>query len=94
MIQFENVTKTYGKQTVLKDLNFTIEDGQFVVLIGKSGCGKTTTLKTINQLIPTERGRILIDGEDVSKKDKTKVLTSLLRLLKILLRVKRKLIQI
>ena len=73
MIQFENVKKTYGKQTVLKDLNFTIEDGQFVVLIGKSGCGKTTTLKAINQLIPTDSGKILIDGEDVSKKDKAEL---------------------
>ena len=73
MIQFENVRKTYGKKAILKDLNFTIEDGQFVVLIGKSGCGKTTTLKAINQLIPIDQGRILIDGEDVSKKDKAEL---------------------
>lgn len=45
MIQFEHVSKSYGKTPILKDLNFTIEDGQFVVLIGPSGCGKTTTLK-------------------------------------------------
>lgn len=70
MIQFENVRKSYGKVTVLKDLNFTIEDGQFVVLIGKSGCGKTTTLKTINQLIAPDSGRILIDGEDIKTKNK------------------------
>lgn len=49
MIQFENVRKVYGKTVVLNDLSFEIEDGQFVCLIGKSGCGKTTTLKTINQ---------------------------------------------
>ena len=40
MIQFEHVSKSYGKTPVLKDLNFTIPDGQFVVLIGPSGCGK------------------------------------------------------
>ena len=51
MIQFEHVTKSYGKTPILKDLSFTIPDGQFVVLIGPSGCGKTTTLKTINRLI-------------------------------------------
>ncbi len=51
MIRFEHVTKSYGKNPILKDLNFEIPDGQFVVLIGPSGCGKTTTLKTINRLI-------------------------------------------
>ena len=50
MIQFEHVSKSYGKTPVLKDLNFTIPDGQFVVLIGPSGCGKTTTMKMINRL--------------------------------------------
>lgn len=48
MIQFEHVTKSYGKAIILKDLNFTIPDGQFVILIGPSGCGKTTTMKLIN----------------------------------------------
>ena len=51
MIQFEHVSKSYGKTPVLKDLNFTIPDGQFVVLIGPSGCGKTTTMKMINRLL-------------------------------------------
>lgn len=73
MIQFENVRKVYGKTTILKDLNFEIEDGQFVCLIGKSGCGKTTTLKTINQLIKPDSGRILIDGEDISTKNKAEL---------------------
>lgn len=48
MIQFEHVSKSYGKTKILEDLNFTIPDGQFVVLIGPSGCGKTTTMKMIN----------------------------------------------
>ena len=39
MIRFEHVTKSYGKNPILKDLNFEIPDGQFVVLIGPSGCG-------------------------------------------------------
>ena len=70
MIQFEHVTKSYGKTPVLKDLSFTIEDGQFVVLIGPSGCGKTTTLKTINRLIDIDSGTISIDGQDIRQRDK------------------------
>ena len=56
MIQFEHVSKSYGKTPVLKDLNFTIPDGQFVVLIGPSGCGKTTTMKMINRLLEPDSG--------------------------------------
>lgn len=70
MIQFEHVCKSYGKTPILKDLSFTIPDGQFVVLIGPSGCGKTTTLKTINRLIEPDSGVISIDGRDIRQTDK------------------------
>lgn len=73
MIQFEHVTKKYGKTTILHDLNFTLEDGQFVVLIGPSGCGKTTSLKMINRLIDPDGGRILIDGQDIAQMDKVEM---------------------
>lgn len=73
MIQFEHVTKSYGKNPILKDLNFTIPDGQFVVLIGPSGCGKTTTLKTINRLIDIDSGTISIDGRDIRTSDKVEL---------------------
>ena len=73
MIQFEHVSKSYGKTQILKDLTFTIPDGQFVVLIGPSGCGKTTTLKTINRLIEPDSGTISIDGRDVRETDKVQL---------------------
>ncbi|MDO5142817.1 MAG: ABC transporter ATP-binding protein [Eubacteriales bacterium] len=73
MIQFEHVRKSYGKTAILKDLNFTIPDGQFVVLIGPSGCGKTTTLKTINRLIDIDSGKISIDGKDIRSTDKVEL---------------------
>ncbi len=73
MIQFEHVCKSYGKTPILKDLNFTIPDGQFVVLIGPSGCGKTTTLKTINRLIDIDSGTISIDGKDIRASDKVEL---------------------
>ena len=70
MIQFEHVSKSYGKTPILKGLNFTIEDGQFVVLIGPSGCGKTTTMKMINRLLEPDSGSILIDGKNIRDQDK------------------------
>ena len=73
MIEFKHVNKSYGKTPILKDLNFTIEDGQFVILIGPSGCGKTTTLKTINRLIDPDSGTISIDGKDIHSTDKVEL---------------------
>ncbi|MEG0779099.1 MAG: ABC transporter ATP-binding protein [Oscillospiraceae bacterium] len=73
MIQFEHVNKSYGKSAILKDLNFTIQKGEFAVLIGPSGCGKTTTLKTINRLIEPDSGKIYVDGQDISATDKVEL---------------------
>lgn len=73
MIQFSNVCKSYGRTQILKNLSFTIPDGQFVVLIGPSGCGKTTTLKTINRLIDPDSGSIMIDGQDIRTRDKVEL---------------------
>lgn len=73
MIQFEHVCKSYGKTPILKDLTFTIPDGQFVVLIGPSGCGKTTTMKMINRLLEPNSGTISIDGKDIRTTDKVEL---------------------
>ncbi|WP_106766143.1 ABC transporter ATP-binding protein [Paenibacillus faecalis] len=68
MIRFENVSKVYpdGFQAV-KDLNFEIQEGEFLVLIGPSGCGKTTTMKMINRLEPHTAGSITLHGQDIKK---------------------------
>lgn len=73
MITFENVSKFYGKTQILKNLNFSINAGEFVVLIGSSGCGKTTTLKAINRLIEPDSGTIYIDGKDIRSVDKVEL---------------------
>lgn len=67
MIQFKNVMKVFPNSTepVVEDLSFNIKKGELVVLIGESGCGKTTTLKMINRLIEPSRGEILINGENI-----------------------------
>lgn len=77
MITFEKVSKAYKDVTVLKDISFTIEDGTLVTLIGESGCGKTTTLKMINRLIEPTSGKILINGEDVHKKNEIELRRSI-----------------
>lgn len=70
MIRFEHVTKQYGDNVILNDLNFEIAEGKFVILIGPSGCGKTTTLKMINRLIDPNSGHIYIDDKDINTIDK------------------------
>lgn len=73
MIEFCHVSKSYDGKEVLKNLNFTIGDGQFAVLIGPSGCGKTTTLKTINRLLEPDSGTISIDGRDIRETSKVEL---------------------
>lgn len=66
MIRFNNVTKKFDKNIVLKNLSLDIEDGKIVVLIGESGCGKTTMLKMINLLERPTKGKIFVDDVDLS----------------------------
>ena len=65
-IELQGVTKTSGGTTALKDLSPTIADGEFFVLLGETGAGKTTTLRLISGLDKPDAGRILIDGQDVT----------------------------
>lgn len=73
MIKFENITKKFKNTTVISGIDFEIKEGELVVFIGKSGCGKTTTLKMINRLIKPSSGKILINGQDISKVDLIKL---------------------
>ncbi len=65
MIRFKHVSKRYGNHEVLRDLNMTVQKGEFLVLVGPSGCGKTTTLKLMNRLIPLTEGSIEIDDRNI-----------------------------
>lgn len=69
MIRFENVSKNFKENKVLKNVSFYITKGHLVAFIGASGCGKTTTLKMINRLIKPTSGKIFINGEDIETKD-------------------------
>ena len=61
-----NVSKSFGKVDVLKDINLTVEEGEFVVFVGPSGCGKSTLLRTIAGLEDVTSGEIRIGGEVVN----------------------------
>lgn len=68
MIELKNVTKIYGNGTVgLKDINLTINKGEFVVVVGLSGAGKSTLLRSINRLHNITEGDIIIDGKSITK---------------------------
>jgi osmoprotectant transport system ATP-binding protein len=66
MIQIDKVTKSYGNRRVVDRLSLTVGAGDLCVLLGSSGCGKSTTLRMINRLIPTDSGSIRVGGEDVA----------------------------
>lgn len=70
MIQLIDVSKSYsGEDMVVNHLNLEIKQGELVVLVGESGCGKTTTMKMINRLEEPSSGTIMIDGNNIKQVD-------------------------
>ncbi|MBS0390842.1 MAG: amino acid ABC transporter ATP-binding protein [Comamonadaceae bacterium] len=65
MITLENVNKWYGDYHALDDVSETVAKGEVVVVCGPSGSGKSTMIRTLNRLEPIQKGRILIDGQDI-----------------------------
>jgi phospholipid/cholesterol/gamma-HCH transport system ATP-binding protein len=66
MIEFSNVTKTFNDEVVLKDISFRINQGETKIILGESGCGKSTVLKLILGLIKPDSGSIRIDCQEIS----------------------------
>ncbi|MBX4258681.1 ABC transporter ATP-binding protein [Clostridium estertheticum] len=73
MLEFRNLRKVFKNKTVINDISFTVNKGEFVVIVGQSGCGKTTTLKMINKLILPTSGSINLDGKNIFKEDTIKL---------------------
>jgi osmoprotectant transport system ATP-binding protein len=70
MIEFRRVTKTFpGGNAAVNDFSLTIPSGSVTVLVGSSGCGKTTLLRMVNRMVDPTFGSVLIDGEDVTSQD-------------------------
>ncbi|PSQ52832.1 phosphonate ABC transporter ATP-binding protein [Halobacteriales archaeon SW_8_65_20] len=64
-IEVNNLSKQYGDVQALDDVSFTIDDGEFVVLLGESGAGKSTLLRCLNGITEPTSGSVIIDGEEV-----------------------------
>ncbi|MBS7009696.1 ATP-binding cassette domain-containing protein [Anaerostipes sp.] len=68
-IQFSQIKKVYGEKMVIEGFDLTVQRGEFVTVIGSSGCGKTTVLKMVNGLVVPDGGRIFVEGRDISELD-------------------------
>lgn len=67
-ITVSNLTKKFGELLVLNDINFTVGDGEFLCIVGPTGCGKTTFLNLLTRLLSPTQGNICINGEDADPK--------------------------
>ena len=67
VLQVKDLSSGYGKVTVLREINFQIEENEIVAVIGSNGAGKTTLLKTISKLIPPFTGEIIFEGQNITK---------------------------
>ncbi|WP_029501652.1 ABC transporter ATP-binding protein [Lachnoclostridium phytofermentans] len=67
LIDLINLTKSYGNNVVIDDLNLYIRENEFLTLLGPSGCGKTTTLRIIGGFEQPDQGRVIFDGKDITK---------------------------
>lgn len=65
-IEVRGLSKSYKNNPVLKDLSFTVQEGEFLSLLGPSGCGKTTLLRILLGLLAPDAGQILKDGSDIT----------------------------
>ena len=69
MIRLEHVTISFGRYKALDDVSIVVEEGEFLTVIGRSGCGKTTMLRMINGLQKPDSGKVYAAGEDVGEAD-------------------------
>lgn len=65
MIKVEHLSKSFGKTKAVGDISFEVAEGKNLILLGTSGCGKTTTLKMINRLIEPDKGKVFINGKNI-----------------------------
>ena len=67
LLEVEDLQVFYGRIEAIKGISFTVGEGEIVTLIGANGAGKSTTLKTVSGVRPVTRGRVMYDGQDITK---------------------------
>ncbi len=77
IIEFQDIAKKYGEKTIMEHFNLSVEEEEFLTIIGSSGCGKTTMLKMVNGLISPDEGNVRVWKEDVAKTDQIKLRRSI-----------------
>lgn len=75
MLEVKNLSVSYGAIEAVKDISFTVNDGEIVSLIGANGAGKTTTLHTITGLVPAKSGSVMYNGVNLLKTHNNKIVT-------------------
>ena len=66
ILKLENISKSFGETNVLNGIDLEVKKGEFVTLLGSSGCGKTTTLRIIAGLETADSGKVYLNGNDVT----------------------------
>lgn len=66
LVRLEGITKAYGDHVIIPPLSLSIHDGEFLTLLGPSGCGKTTLLRMLAGLDTPTKGKIILDGQDIT----------------------------
>ena len=69
MIRLEQVSMGFGDDPILENFSLSVPNGEFLTVIGRSGCGKTTMLKLMNGLLTPEAGRVFVEGQDLKTVD-------------------------
>ena len=67
LLRLENIYKSFGESQVLKGINLEVRKGEFITLLGSSGCGKTTTLRIIAGLETADAGKVFLEGQDITE---------------------------
>ena len=66
-LELRNITKLYDKDNGIRNISFSVDQGEFVTLLGPSGCGKTTTLNIIGGFLKSDSGKVVLDGQDITE---------------------------
>lgn len=69
VIEYKNISMAYGDKVIIEDFSLAIEKGEFISIIGSSGCGKTTLLKMVNGLLTPTSGSVYVHGKEIHKED-------------------------